>query len=80
MLYTLTIFQDFSWNARQGDHVIPKDGVVFDGVSGTLQSVEGVISLLDLLNCCKLCTGNDGEVFKISHMASREIYGSFNVN
>ena len=63
VLYTLTISQDFTWSDRRGDNLIPKDSSVFVDVPSLLQSVGDVVSVLDRLDNCKFCTGNDGAKF-----------------
>ncbi len=52
----LTISHDYTWSAKRGEHLIPKDSSVFEGVLGMLQSVKDVLSLLECLDHCKLCT------------------------
>ncbi len=54
----VTIFSDFSWTVRRGQCVVP-----LDGIADKLNSVQGIIEILSLLDARKLCAGNDDEKF-----------------
>ena len=63
VLYLVSVSVDFTWRVRRGESEVPRDCELLIGSPELLQSVEAVTQILQLLDSCKLCIGNENECF-----------------
>ena len=63
VLYLVSVSVDFTWRVRRGEREVPRECELLIGSPELLQSVEAVTQILQLLDGCKLCIGNEDECF-----------------
>ena len=63
VLYLVSVLVDFTWRVRRGEREVPRECELLIGSPELLQSVEAVTQILQLLDGCKLCVGNEDECF-----------------
>ena len=63
VLYLVTVSVDFTWRVRRGEREVPRECELLIASPELLRSVEAVTQIIQILDSCKLCVGNEDECF-----------------